>query len=89
MNPAKKAGLHNEGTMEKVNATHWKVGLLSLLFTVTTVTGTVSAQEKTAPSPGFIGEQGGRGAWPAVAESRADLRAHTLYRPMTVVTGPM
>ena len=60
--------------MKKVNATHWRIGLLNLLFTVSTV----PAQDKTAPPPGFIGEQGGRGAWPAVAQSRADLRTHSL-----------
>jgi dienelactone hydrolase len=89
MIPATKAGRHNEGTMKKVYATHWKVGLLSLLFTVSTATGTISAQDKTAPPPGFIGEQGGRGASPAVAQSRADLRTHTLYRPVTLPAEPL
>ena len=32
--------------------------------------------------PGFIGEAAGNGQWPAVAQSRADLRTHTLYRPL-------
>ena len=75
--------------MKKVNATHWRVGLLSLLFTVSTLIVAVTAQDKTAPPPGFIGEQGGRGAWPAVAQSRADLRTHTLYRPVTLPAEPL
>jgi hypothetical protein len=75
--------------MKKVNTAHWKVGLLSLLFAVGTVAGAVLAQENAAPAPGFIGEQGGRGDWQAVAESRADLRTHTLYRPVSLPPGPL
>jgi dienelactone hydrolase len=75
--------------MRKTNTAHWKVGLLSLLFAVGTVAGAVLAQENAAPAPGFIGEQGGRGDWQAVAESRADLRTHTLYRPVSLLPGPL
>jgi len=67
-----------------INTTHWKVRLLSLLFAVSTVAGTVLAQDNSAPAPGFISEQGGRGNRPAVAQSRADLRTHTLYRPVSL-----
>src|SRR5512136_89002 len=75
--------------MKKINTTHWKVGLLSLLFAVSTVAGTVLAQDNAAPAPGFIGEQGGSGNWPAVAQSRADLRTHTLYRPVSLPIEPL
>jgi dienelactone hydrolase len=75
--------------MRKTSTEHWKVGLLGLLFAVSTVAGAVLAQENAEPAPGFIGEQGGRGAWPAVAQSRADLRTHTLYRPASLPAEPL
>jgi hypothetical protein len=66
--------------MKKVNTALPMAGLLGLLIAVSAVTGTVMAADNAAPAPGFIGEQGERGDWPAVAQSRADLRTHTLYR---------
>ena len=39
--------------------------------------------------PGFVGAPAGNGAYPAVAQSRADLRTHTLYRPVTLPGAPM
>ena len=75
--------------MKKANTAHWKVGLLSLLFAVNTVAGAVLAQENAEPAPGFIGEKGGRGNWPAVAQSRADLRTHTLYRAVSLPSEPL
>lgn len=75
--------------MKKVYPAHWKVGLLSLLIAVSTVASGIPAQEDAAPAPGFIGEQGGRGALPAVAQSRADLRTHTLYRPVSLPAEPL
>ena len=41
--------------MKKFSTAHWKVSLLSLLFAVSTVTGTVLAQDSAEPAPGFIG----------------------------------
>jgi hypothetical protein len=75
--------------MKRFNTAHWKVGLLSLLFAVSIVAGAVLAQENAEPAPGFIGEQGGRGDWPAVAQSRADFRTHTLYRPVSLPAEPL
>ncbi len=39
--------------------------------------------------PGFVGVVTGNGQWPAVAQSRADLRTHTLYRPRDLPDNPM
>jgi hypothetical protein len=75
--------------MMKMNTAHWNVGLLSLLFAVSTVVVAVPAQDHAAPAPGFIGERGGSGNWPAVAQSRADLRTHTLYRPVSLPAEPL
>ncbi|HSW39192.1 MAG TPA: hypothetical protein VLL97_06840 [Acidobacteriota bacterium] len=63
-------------------------GLLGLLIAFGTAAGTVGAADN-APPPGFIGEQGGRGPWPAVAQSRGDLRTHTLYRPAVLPAEPL
>jgi hypothetical protein len=38
---------------------------------------------------GVIGEPAGTGKWPAIAESREDLRAHTIYRPMRLPATPL
>ena len=74
--------------MTMICAACCKVGLLSLLFAAAAA-GTVLAQDNTAPFPGFIGEQGGGGSMPAVAQSRADLRTHTLYRPVSLPAEPL
>lgn len=68
--------------MKKANTVLLTAGLLGLLIASSAVAGMVMAQNNATPAPGFIGEQGGRGNWPAVAQSRADLRTHTLYRPV-------
>jgi len=52
-NPAWIAGSPLEGTMIKVNTAHWKVGLLSLLFAVSTVAGAVLAQEQRGAGARF------------------------------------
>ena len=52
--------------------------LLGLLIAGSAAAGIVIAADAAAPPPGFIGDQGGRGNWPAVAQSRADLRTHTV-----------
>jgi dienelactone hydrolase len=88
-NPDSNAISPIEGTMKMVNTAYWRVGLLSLFLTVSTVAGTVLAQDSAEPAPGFIGEKGGRGGWPAVAQSRADLRTHTLYRPVSLPAEPL
>jgi dienelactone hydrolase len=84
-----KSGSAIGGAMRKVCKTHWKIGLLCLLFAVVTTTGVAPAQDVAEPAPGFIGEKGGRGDWPAVAQSRADLRTHTLYRPVSLPAEPL
>jgi len=45
--------------------------------------------EQVIRPPGFTGAVAGKGAWPAIAQSRADLRTHTLYRPETLPEAPM
>ena len=75
--------------MEYFKKIHLTLGLLIFLIAGSTVTGTIMAADTTEPDPGFIGEQGGRGNWPAIAESRADLRTHTLYRPVELPDGPL
>jgi dienelactone hydrolase len=75
--------------MKKNLTAHLTPGLLGLLIIISTVTGTAIAADNAIPAPGFIGEQGGRGDSPAVAQSRADLRTHTLYRPVTLPNEPL
>lgn len=38
---------------------------------------------------GIIGSPAGTGKWPAVAEAREDLRAHTIYRPAQMPDAPL
>jgi hypothetical protein len=70
--------------MKIVNIAHLTTLLLGLFIAGSAATGKVIAADDAAPPPGFVGDQGGRGNWPAVAQSRADLRTHTLYRPVTL-----
>jgi hypothetical protein len=42
--------------MKKVTTANWKVGLLNLIFAVSTIAGAVLAQENAEPAPGFIGK---------------------------------
>ncbi len=49
--------------------------------------GRAGAAEASQPAPkpvGVIGDPGGTGKWPAVAEAVASLRTHTLYHPATM-----
>ena len=75
--------------MKKVNARHLTAGLLAVLIAGCSIPGTIIASDDTPPAPGFIGAQGGRGDRPAVAQSRADLRTHTLYRPVALPDKPL
>jgi dienelactone hydrolase len=84
-----KAGYPIGGIMKKNLTAHLTVGLLGLFIIISTFTGTVMAADNAMPAPGFIGEQGGRGDFKAVAQSRADLRTHTLYRPVTLPAEPL
>lgn len=63
--------------------------LLVLFMVLSCIIGTTMAADSTIPAPGFIGEQGGRGDLKAVAQSRADLRTHTLYRPVALPVEPL
>ncbi len=63
--------------------------LLGLFVGIALLAGTAATADITIPAPGFIGEQGGRGNFPAVAQSRADLRTHTLYRPAVLPAEPL
>ncbi len=47
------------------------------------------AADEPPLAPGFVGAAGGGGAWPASAQTRADLRTHTLYRPLELPAEPM
>ena len=75
--------------MKKNNTARWMIGFLSLLLAISAVAVAVPAQDNATPAPGFIGERGGSGNWPAVAQSRADLRTHTLYRPVSLPSEPL
>jgi dienelactone hydrolase len=75
--------------MKMVNKAYLTGGLLCLLIAGSAAIGAVMAADNGAPAPGFIGEPGGRGDWPAVAQSRADLRTHTLYRPAALPAEPL
>jgi len=61
---------------------------LSVAFTAFTMAQNSPAGTEIQP-PGFTGAVSGNGAWPAVAQSRADLRTHTLYRPVSLPESPM
>jgi hypothetical protein len=75
--------------MKKNITAHLASGLICLLVVAVVITGTVNAAENDEAAPGFIGEHGGRGTFPAVAQSRADLRTHTLYRPVKLPAEPL
>lgn len=53
-----------------------------------TATGLNAADQPLQPV-GVIGAPAGTGQWPAIAESREDLRAHTIYRPERLPDTPM
>lgn len=48
-----------------------------------------SGAEQAIQPVGVIGPPAGTGKWPAVAESREDLRAHTLYHPQQMPETPL
>ena len=54
-------------------------------------TGVVPAMAADQPLQpvGIIGAPAGTGTWPAIAESREDLRAHTIYRPEQMPDSPL
>jgi dienelactone hydrolase len=60
------------------NHTAKKLFLTCLLAMATT--WAMAADQPLQPA-GVIGAPAGTGPWPAIAESREDLRAHTIYRP--------
>lgn len=66
---------------------------LEVLFITTFALGCAAARAQPATGtlhpPGFIGAAAGNGPWPAVAQSRADLRTHTLYRPVDLPESPL
>jgi dienelactone hydrolase len=47
-----------------------------------------AAQDPVLP-PGPIGSASGTGAWPAIAEGRADAPGYTIYRPRILPRGPL
>src|SRR5690606_24468299 len=47
-------------------------------------TSITAAAQDLASSTAVVGEAGGSGVWPAIAEARADLPLHTLYRPVSM-----
>ena len=59
-----------------------------LCFFIVITVGAQESPDQLQP-PGFIGEEAGSGSWPAVAQSRGDLRTHTLYRPVTLPSSPL
>jgi uncharacterized protein len=67
------------------------LGLIGLCLTLATELGAQPgpAPDEAPAAPGFVGQAGGGGSWPAVVEARADLRTHTLYRPVTLPEAPM
>jgi dienelactone hydrolase len=64
------------------------------LFVITTIAlGSTAIRAQpvngTLQPPGFVGSVSGNGQWPALAQSRADLRSHTLYRPVDLPATPL
>lgn len=73
---------------------HDKRARLALVGIWLALTAGAAAQPAPAPDeaprpPGLFGTAGGGGAWPAVLQARADLRTHTLYRPLTLPEAPL
>lgn len=52
-------------------------------------TALACAAEQPIKPVGVIGAPAGTGKWPAIAESREDLRSHTIYRPQQMPEGPL
>ena len=63
-----------------------RVRVFSFLYAAATLG---FAAEQPIQPVGLIGTPAGTGRWPAVAESREDLRAHTIYRPLQLPATPL
>lgn len=67
--------------------------LNTLLICLALATGPAAAQATTRRGPvqphGPIGPAAGIGAWPAIAEGRADAPGYTIYRPRTLPRTPL
>jgi hypothetical protein len=59
------------------------------LFCLIAVATLASGAEQIVQPVGVIGPPAGTGKWPAVAEAREDLRAHTLYHPQQMPETPL
>lgn len=49
----------------------------------------LAASDEAPAPPGPIGDPTGNGAWPAIAESRADAPGYTIYRPARLPAEPL
>lgn len=58
-------------------------------FALAVAAGALGAAAPALQPAGVIGAAAGTGPWPAVAESREDLRAHTIYRPAQMPDAPL
>ena len=73
-----------------LRSAHTMPALLATMMTTCLLTApAVLAADNEMQPPGQIGAPAGSGRWPAVAESRADFRTHTLYRPATLPAGAL
>jgi len=67
---------------------HFGKNLLVTCVLALAATSGIAADQPLQPV-GIIGAPAGTGQWPAVAESREDLRAHTIYRPEHMPEAPL
>lgn len=63
------------------------VGATLLLGAMATTA--INAAEQPLLPVGIIGAPAGTGPWPAIAQSREDLRSHTIYRPAQMPAAPL
>jgi dienelactone hydrolase len=63
--------------------------LLTCLLAIAATSSLDAADQPPLQPVGIIGAAAGSGAMPAVAQSREDLRAHTIYRPERLPDTPM
>jgi dienelactone hydrolase len=63
--------------------------LSCLLGSAAFIATSVNAQDQPLLPVGIIGAPAGTGQYPAVAESREDLRSHTIYRPQNMPESPL
>ncbi len=66
----------------------WKRIALRATMTASLLIGGAAAHAAAQP-PGVLGMPSGTGSLPAVAELRADLPTHTIYRPVTLPKTPL